>query len=383
MARRPQRRRRLGAVRGRPGLRRVARSAWPGPPWPWNGPRSGVSAPADGVPGSPWSSASCLDRASACGPWSPGGRGLRRAGRPGGRSTAVTLVPARRGVSATPHPRHRVGGALRPAVVAPAGALPLPAGAARRAPPRPARPGRGARARSRRAPWSSGPATTPACPAGRGPTSPATPVDGCTGAPPRTPAPHGRSSSGPRPAGDRHGRPPADPDEAERAAEHALGTGVALLGGGATVLLGRREAVGPGRAPVADRRRPAAAWPGPAAGRAGTPTGSAVSVLEAIRRANQPGRARGLHPAAASPAWAPSWSPSRRAPRSRRDLAWTAAVGAVALVSAGMVFSYGTRARPPGWMKVVVAAGAIGAFVWFFHAVARRPRAYFPRSRTR
>jgi transglutaminase-like putative cysteine protease len=45
------------------------------------------------------------------------------------------------------------------------------------------------------------------------------------------------------------------------------------------------------------------------------------------------------------------------------------AVAAMVLVSGGMFFSHLTRTRPPGWIKVVVAAGAIAAFVWFFHSL--------------
>jgi len=45
------------------------------------------------------------------------------------------------------------------------------------------------------------------------------------------------------------------------------------------------------------------------------------------------------------------------------------AVAAMALVSGGMFFSHLTRTRPPGWIKVVVAAGAMAAFVWFFHSL--------------
>jgi uncharacterized protein (DUF58 family) len=48
---------------------------------------------------------------------------------------------------------------------------------------------------------------------------------------------------------------PADPAEAELAAEHALGTVVALLGGGATVVLQTLESSGPVTRPVADRRQ--------------------------------------------------------------------------------------------------------------------------------
>ncbi len=40
------------------------------------------------------------------------------------------------------------------------------------------------------------------------------------------------------------------------------------------------------------------------------------------------------------------------------------------LVSGGTAFSHATRTRPPGWVKVMVAAGAIGACVWFFHEVS-------------
>ncbi len=42
----------------------------------------------------------------------------------------------------------------------------------------------------------------------------------------------------------------------------------------------------------------------------------------------------------------------------------------MALVSAGTVFSHATRARPPGWVKILVALGALAACIWFFHAVS-------------
>jgi protein-glutamine gamma-glutamyltransferase len=47
----------------------------------------------------------------------------------------------------------------------------------------------------------------------------------------------------------------------------------------------------------------------------------------------------------------------------------TAAAG-IGLVSVGMAFSYATRRRPPGWVKLVVAAGAIAASAWFVHAIS-------------
>jgi len=93
-----------------------------------------------------------------------------------------------------------------------------------------------------------------------------------------------------------------------------------------------------------------------------------VNVLEAVRRANQPGvpensvRLRLACLGAVLVAIA--------ACASLQEIAWTTAVGAMVLVSAGTVFSHATRARPPGWVKVMVAVGAIAACVWFFHAVS-------------
>jgi len=46
------------------------------------------------------------------------------------------------------------------------------------------------------------------------------------------------------------------------------------------------------------------------------------------------------------------------------------AIAGIGLVAVGMVLSYATRSRPPGWIKFLVAAGAIGASVWFVHAVS-------------
>jgi transglutaminase-like putative cysteine protease len=42
----------------------------------------------------------------------------------------------------------------------------------------------------------------------------------------------------------------------------------------------------------------------------------------------------------------------------------------IGLVTIGMVISYATRSRPRAWIKVLVAAGAIGASVWFVHAIS-------------
>ena len=93
-----------------------------------------------------------------------------------------------------------------------------------------------------------------------------------------------------------------------------------------------------------------------------------MSVLEAVRRANQPGvpedsvRLRLACLGAVLVAIA--------ACASLQEIAWTTAVGAMVLVSAGTAFSHATRARPPGWVKVMVAVGAIAACVWFFHEVS-------------
>jgi transglutaminase-like putative cysteine protease len=58
------------------------------------------------------------------------------------------------------------------------------------------------------------------------------------------------------------------------------------------------------------------------------------------------------------------------------EVSTTTASVAATLVAAGTVFSHRTRVRPPGWVKVVVAAGAIAASVWFFHSLTA-PRADF------
>jgi transglutaminase-like putative cysteine protease len=95
-----------------------------------------------------------------------------------------------------------------------------------------------------------------------------------------------------------------------------------------------------------------------------------MSVLEAIRRANQPG--------------APEDSIRLRvactgavivailACASQNEISRTSAYAAVALVGAGMIFSYRTRTRPPMWVKGLVAAAALLVLLWFFHQVSGR-----------
>ena len=93
-----------------------------------------------------------------------------------------------------------------------------------------------------------------------------------------------------------------------------------------------------------------------------------MSVIEAVRRANQPGtpensvRLRVACLGAVLVAIA--------ACASLHEITWAAALGAMVLVSAGTAFSHATRVRPPAWVKAMVAVGAIGACAWFFHAVS-------------
>jgi protein-glutamine gamma-glutamyltransferase len=92
-----------------------------------------------------------------------------------------------------------------------------------------------------------------------------------------------------------------------------------------------------------------------------------VSVLEAVRRANAPGVPENsirLRVACLGTVLV-----AIAACASLQDITWTTAVAAMVLVSAGSIFSHATRVRPPGWVKVMVAVGALAACIWFFHAV--------------
>jgi protein-glutamine gamma-glutamyltransferase len=92
-----------------------------------------------------------------------------------------------------------------------------------------------------------------------------------------------------------------------------------------------------------------------------------MSLVEAIRRANRPGPAEDsirLRVACLGTVLV-----AIAACASMGELSWPFALGAMTLVSAGMAFSYRTRTRPPLWVKIFVAVGAIAATVWFFHSV--------------
>ena len=93
-----------------------------------------------------------------------------------------------------------------------------------------------------------------------------------------------------------------------------------------------------------------------------------MRALEAIRRANRPGPPE--HSIRLRAACFFTVAAAIAACASMGEMSETTAFGAIGLVALGMVFSYVTRNHPPGWVKIVVAAGAIGASVWFVHAVS-------------
>jgi protein-glutamine gamma-glutamyltransferase len=93
-----------------------------------------------------------------------------------------------------------------------------------------------------------------------------------------------------------------------------------------------------------------------------------VRTLEAIRKANRPGPPE--HSIRLRAACFFTVGAAIAACASMGEVSDAAALGAIALVALGMVFSYVTRRNPPGWVKIVVAAGAIGVSVWFVHAVS-------------
>jgi transglutaminase-like putative cysteine protease len=93
-----------------------------------------------------------------------------------------------------------------------------------------------------------------------------------------------------------------------------------------------------------------------------------MRALEAIRRANRPGPPE--HSIRLRAACLLTVVAAIAACASMGELSGTTAFGAIGLVALGMAFSYRTRHRPPGWVKIVVAGGAIAASAWFVHAVS-------------
>ena len=92
-----------------------------------------------------------------------------------------------------------------------------------------------------------------------------------------------------------------------------------------------------------------------------------MNVLEAIRQANRPGPPEDsirLRLACLG-----TVAVAIEACAAMGEVSQPFALGALVLVALGMIFSFATRARPPGWIKVLIAAGAIATSVWFVHAV--------------
>ena len=90
--------------------------------------------------------------------------------------------------------------------------------------------------------------------------------------------------------------------------------------------------------------------------------------IEAIRNANRPGPPE--HSIPLRVACLGAVVVAIAASASMDEIAGATALWGIGLASLGMGFSYVTRSHPPGWIKLVVAAGAIAASVWFFHAVS-------------
>jgi transglutaminase-like putative cysteine protease len=95
-----------------------------------------------------------------------------------------------------------------------------------------------------------------------------------------------------------------------------------------------------------------------------------MSVLEAIRRANQPGAPE--NSIRLRVACAGAVIVAILACASQNEISRTSAYTAVALVGVGMVFSYRTRTRPPMWVKALVAVAAVLVLLRFFHQVSGR-----------
>jgi transglutaminase-like putative cysteine protease len=89
-----------------------------------------------------------------------------------------------------------------------------------------------------------------------------------------------------------------------------------------------------------------------------------MSVFEAVRRANRPGPPE--HSIILRVACAGAVVTGIAACRAENELSWKVAGGSIVLVVAGMILAYRTRERPLPWIKPVLAASAVLAFVWFF-----------------
>lgn len=92
------------------------------------------------------------------------------------------------------------------------------------------------------------------------------------------------------------------------------------------------------------------------------------TTLEAFRRANRPGPPE--HSVRLRVACLGSVLVAMDAAAAMGQVSHSLAYVAMGLATLGMVFSYATRTRPPGWVKGLVAVAAIAVSVWFVHAVS-------------
>jgi protein-glutamine gamma-glutamyltransferase len=92
-----------------------------------------------------------------------------------------------------------------------------------------------------------------------------------------------------------------------------------------------------------------------------------MKAIEAIRNANRPSLPE--HSVSLRVACLCTVSIAIAACASMGEISIPTAIAGVALVAVGMIVSYATRSRPPGWIKFLVAGGAIAASAWFVHAI--------------
>ena len=96
-----------------------------------------------------------------------------------------------------------------------------------------------------------------------------------------------------------------------------------------------------------------------------------MKLVEAVRRANQPGPPE--HSVRLRVACTLGVLVAIVASTAEGEVSHITALAGGALVVAGMAFSYRTRDKPPGWIKVVAAVAAVSILVWFFHQVTAHP----------
>jgi transglutaminase-like putative cysteine protease len=92
-----------------------------------------------------------------------------------------------------------------------------------------------------------------------------------------------------------------------------------------------------------------------------------VKLGEAVRRANQPGPPE--NSVRLRIACTGAVVVAILACAAQQEISRFSAYAAVALVIAGMAFSYRTRVRPPMWVKGLIALAAVAVLLWFFRQV--------------